>query len=132
MNSNQNEFESACLAAGIDLDTALAVRKALGEVAKIQPETLAFNTPTMEIVRQVDRVRWDGWDDMSFIIAFEELTGRTVEVPEIPRIVPGRFFLWKWPGAATLGEWLVDLVPVLIAATSREMGSDIQKSESGI
>jgi hypothetical protein len=118
-----SRFETDCIAAGIgDIKIALAVRQALAKAVNVETDDLEFGTPTREILRAAERAHWDGWDDMGFVFAFEDVTGchLNLELLELPRIAPGRFFFWKWPGAVTLGEWCKNVVPVLKAAIAKK------------
>jgi hypothetical protein len=111
-----SSFEAECESRGIDVSLASAVRTSVAKVIKVDPEDLHFATPTIEILRQAGKARWDGWDDAYFVFDFEELTGLTIpDGFELPRIAPARFFFWKTEGATTLGEWCENVVRELTA-----------------
>jgi len=120
MNDISDQFEADCRAKGINTEIALAVREAIAKVIRSEPSALSFQTPTREIIKQANRVRVDGWDDLAFVLAFEETTGWSLRLDtlRLPQIVPGRFFFWKTEGAKTFGEWCESVVPVLMAATN--------------
>lgn len=121
MSAESTQFEADCRSRGIDVDIALAVRKAVARVLKIDESSLRFDTPTDEVIRLAACARIDGWDDLAFVFVFEEVAG--VSLPDdlrFPRMVPGRFFFWKRPGAAIFGEWCQNVVPVLKDALAKK------------
>lgn len=121
MSDTGDQFETDCRASGVDESVALAVREAVARVIKGEPAALSFQTPTHDILKMAGRARIDGWDDMAFIFAFEEVTrAQLCGDLQLPRIAPGKLFFWKSAGAETFGEWCQKVVPVLKAAIAKK------------
>lgn len=125
MTERGSGFAEECRCQGVDVEIALAVRKAVAKAIEVEPDDLGFRTPTTYVIDRANRVRSSGWDDIDFVFAFEEVTG--LQLPDdfrVPRIAPCRIFFWKVEGAETFGEWCLKLVPVLKAAISKGQDSN--------
>lgn len=79
---------------------ATAAREALARVCHV-PATMIYPEDSPE---SLQRLIFDGWDDLAVILELESILGIAVE-RELPRFVGWRFFIRGESGASSVGEW---------------------------
>ncbi|WP_152032672.1 hypothetical protein [Ereboglobus luteus] len=79
----------------------IAARNALANVFKVPAQTLHPSDVPDDLARNF---LYDGWDNADISMELEICSGMATD-EHIPRFLSGRFFLFRWDGPATIGEW---------------------------
>lgn len=101
--------EEFALRTGVPFDMrhlVLAARQALATVCQI-PATHIYPDDCPEAIAALVT----DWDDLNVVLRLEELIHVSIADPgeDFPRFLSGRFFLRKWPGPKSVGEWVVQV-----------------------
>jgi len=113
-----DEFVGALGLDVADGPIAIAIREVIAARCGAAAETIYVSDATDMLAGNM--LHWfdDGFDPCEFFISLEKRLGTKLDMDwgDLPRFDSGRFFWKVWPGAASLGDWVKQVAPMIRAA----------------